>query len=147
MTLLDKIKADTIKAMKEQDKFKTSVLRMLKSTLQMEAIKLKHDLSDEEVESLVKKQVKVRKDSIEEYTKYDKKDLVDSLNKEIEILNVYLPLELTIEQINDGLDKIFANVKPTSIKDMGVLMKEASKLFGVQADMKLVSDLIKKRLN
>lgn len=147
MTLLETIESDTITAMKDQDKFKISVLRMLKSTLQMEMINLKHDLSDEEVQSVVKKQVKVRKDSIDEYIKYGKKDLVESLNKEIEILNEYLPEELTIEQINEGLDKIFATLKPTSIKDMGSLMKEANKLFGIGADMKLVSDLIRKRLN
>lgn len=147
MTLLETIESDTITAMKDQDKFKISVLRMLKSTLQMEMINLKHDLSDEEVQSVVKKQVKVRKDSIDEYTKYGKKDLVESLNKEIEILNEYLPEELTIEQINEGLDKIFATLKPTSIKDMGSLMKEANKLFGIGADMKLVSELIRKRLN
>ncbi|MGM9834885.1 MAG: GatB/YqeY domain-containing protein [Bacilli bacterium] len=147
MTLLETIKNDTVTAMKEQNKFKISVLRMLKSTLQMEAINLKHELSDEEVQAVVKKQVKVRKDSIDEYAKYGKQDLVESLTKEVEILNMYLPEELTIEQINAGLDKIFAELQPTSIKDMGIVMKEASKLFGVQADMKVVSNLIRERLN
>lgn len=147
MTLLETIKNDTVAAMKEQDKFKISVLRMLKSTLQMEAINLKHELNDEEVQAVVKKQVKVRKDSIDEYAKYGKQDLVESLTKEVEILNTYLPEELTIEQINAELDKIFAELQPTSIKDMGSVMKQASKVFGVQADMKVVSNLIRERLN
>ena len=70
--MLDTIIKDLTTAMKEQDKFKLSVLRMLKSALQMEKISKKHDLSDDEVITVIKRQVKTRKDSMEEYKKYNK---------------------------------------------------------------------------
>lgn len=144
--MLDQITKDLTTAMKEQDKFKLSVLRMLKSALQLEKISKNHDLSDDEVLNVIKKQVKTRKDSIEEYKKYNKIDEVANLEKEIECLTVYLPEELPLEEIEKKLDEIFEELKPESIKDMGKVMKEATARFGTVADMSVVSNLVKKRL-
>ena len=144
--MLDTIIKDLTTAMKEQDKFKLSVLRMLKSALQMEKISKKHDLSDEEVITVIKRQVKTRKDSMEEYKKYNKEEEVQNLEKEIEILNEYLPAEMSDEDINKALDEIFAELKPESIKDMGKVMKEATAKIGASADMSKVSNLVRSRL-
>ena len=144
--MLDTIIKDLTTAMKEQDKFKLSVLRMLKSALQMEKISKKHDLSDDEVITVIKRQVKTRKDSMEEYKKYNKEEEVNNLAKEIEILNAYLPAELSDEDINKALDEIFAELKPESIKDMGKVMKEATARIGAQADMSKVSALVRSKL-
>ena len=89
--MIENINNDLKNAMKEHDTFKLSVLRMLKSALQLEQIAKKHELDDSEVSSVIKKQVKVRKDSIEEYKKYGKEDSVKDLEKEVEILSSYLP--------------------------------------------------------
>ncbi len=142
----EKIAEDLKSAMKNGDKFGLSVLRMLKSALQMESISKKHELSDEEVMTVIKRQVKTRKDSIAEYEKYNKQAEVDSLKQEIEILNRYLPEEMTEEQINVVLDEVFASVKPTSMKDMGLIMKELNAKL-TNADMSLVSKLVKERLS
>ena len=144
--MLDTIIKDLTTAMKEQDKFKLSVLRMLKSALQMEKISKKHDLSDDEVITVIKRQLKTRKDSMEEYKKYNKEEEVNNLAKEIEILNAYLPAELSDEDINKALDEIFAELKPESIKDMGKVMKEATARIGSQADMSKVSALVRSKL-
>ena len=144
--MLDTIIKDLTTAMKEQDKFKLSVLRMLKSALQMEKISKKHDLSDEEVITVIKRQVKTRKDSMEEYKKYNKEDEVQNLEKEIEILNEYLPAEMSDDDINKALDEIFNELKPESIKDMGKVMKEATARIGASADMSKVSNLVRSRL-
>ena len=144
--MLDTIIKDLTTAMKEQDKFKLSVLRMLKSALQMEKISKKHDLSDEEVITVIKRQVKTRKDSMEEYKKYNKEEEVQNLEKEIEILNEYLPAEMSDEDINKALDAIFDELKPESIKDMGKVMKEATAKIGASADMSKVSNLVRSRL-
>ena len=144
--MLDTIIKDLTTAMKEQDKFKLSVLRMLKSALQMEKISKKHDLSDEEVITVIKRQVKTRKDSMEEYKKYNKEEEVQNLTKEIEILNEYLPAEMSDEDINKALDAIFEELKPESIKDMGKVMKEATAKIGASADMSKVSNLVRSRL-
>ncbi len=147
MTMMETITKDLTTAMKDQDKFTLSVLRMLKSALQLEKINKKHDLNDEEVIAVVKKQVKTRKDSIEEYTKYDKKEEVENLTKEIEVLSKYLPPELSQEQIEKAIDEIFADLKPESIKEMGKIMKEATARLGNAADMSLVSKIVKEKLN
>ena len=147
MALSDNVIKDMTSAMKEQDKFKLSVLRMLKSSLQLEKISKNHELSDEEVIAVIKKQVKMRKDSMVEYEKYGKQDEVENLKKEVEILSVYLPEELSEEEINKILDEIFDELKPESMKDMGKVMKEATARFAGRADGSLVSNLVKGRLN
>ena len=147
MSILEQINNDVIKAIKSGDKSLLSTLRMAKNALQMEKIKLNHDLSDEEIITTLKRQLKQKEDSIVEYSKYNKMDTVDELNKEIVIIKAYLPEELSIEDINSGLDDIFLTVKPTSMKDMKILMSEADKLFGVRADKKTLSELIRSRLN
>ena len=142
----EKIIKDMTQDMKEQNKFVLSVLRMLKSALQLEKISKNHDLSDEEVINVIKKQVKARKDSIVEYEKYERQDEVTKLKQEIEVLSAYLPAELSEAEIDKALDKIFAEIKPASIKDMGKVMKEATARIGTVADMSLVSKKVKSKL-
>lgn len=144
--LQEKIIKDMTQAMKEQNKFALSVLRMLKSALQLEKISKNHDLSDEEVTNVIKKQVKARKDSIVEYEKYERQDEVTKLKQEIEVLSAYLPAELSEAEIDKALDEIFAEIKPASIKDMGKVMKEATARIGTVADMSLVSKKVKAKL-
>lgn len=134
-------------AMKDQDKFKLSVLRMLKSALQLEQINKKSDLTDDEVIKLIKKQVKMRKDSITEFEKYGKQEEIETLRQEIEVLSEYLPEELSEEEIKKGLDEIFSEINPSSIKDMGKVMKEAQEKFGSSVDTALVSKMVKERLS
>lgn len=147
MNILEQINNDVVVAMKNGDKSLLSTLRMAKNALQMEKIKLNHDLSNEEIITTLKRQVKQKEDSIVEYSKYNKMDTVDDLKKEIIIIKAYLPEELSIDEINKGLDEIFSTVKPTGMKDMKILMSEADKLFGVRADKKKLSELIRSRLN
>ena len=111
MALTEDVVKDMTVAMKNQDKFKLSVLRMLKSALQMEKISLKHDLSDDEAIAVIKRQVKQRKDSMAEYEKYGKQEQVESLKEEVNVLSQYLPEELSEDQINKALDEIFDELK------------------------------------
>ena len=142
----ERIANDLKDALKSQDKFKLSVLRMLKSALQMEHINKKHDLSDAEIISVIKKQVKLRKDSILEYEKYNKEEEVANLTNEVEILNEYLPEEASAEDISKMLDEAFKEIKPESMKDMGKIMAYASSHLA-NADAKMISDMVKERLN
>lgn len=144
----NKIAEDLKEAMKSGDKFKLSVLRMLKSALLLEAkaVSKDHELTDEEVIKVIKKQVKTRKDSIAEYQKYNKLDEVESLEKEVEILNVYLPEEMSEAEIVKVIEEVFEIVKPTSMKDMGLIMKELNARI-TNADMSLVSKLVKEKLS
>ena len=143
--MLEQINLDFKEAMKSGDKFTLSVLRMLKSALQMEGISLKKELEDKEIITVIKRNVKQRKDSILEYQKYNKTEEVENLEKEIAILSKYLPEELSEEKINEEIDKVFAELKPESIKDMGKVMKELTAKIGDVADMSLVSKKVKER--
>ena len=145
--MFNNIKEDLVKSMKSQDKFKTSVLRMLKSSLQSAEIDKKDLLTDDEVLAVIKKQVKVRESSLEEYKSYDRMDLVDELTKEIEILKSYLPKELTEEELNKIINEQFDIIKPTSIKDMGKVIKAISSVVGTRADMGKVSKIVKEKIS
>ena len=145
--MLERIDLDLKNALKSGDKFTLSVLRMLKSEFIVESRKgTLHELTDEEVLKVIKKQVKTRKDSIEEYKKYNKLETVKELEHEIEILNKYLPQEMSEEEIKKVIDLVFEEVKPTSMKDMGNLMKIISSKI-TNADMSLVSKIVKDRLS
>ena len=145
--MFNNIKKDLISAMKEQDKFKLSVLRMLKSALQTEEINKKNELTEDEVLNVIKKQVKVRSASLEEYKEYGRNDLADNLEKEIEILKTYLPEELSHEELTKIIDEQFNIIKPTSMKDMGKVIKVVSSIVGTRADMSDVSKIVKEKIN
>ena len=146
MNLNEKIANDMKEAMKSQDKFKLSVLRMLKSSLQLESISLKKELSDNEVMSVIKRNVKQRKDSIVEYQKYNKEEEITNLEHEVEILKSYLPEELSEEEIIKRIDAKIEEIKPESMKDMGRIMKELTAEIGTVADMSNVSKIVKEKL-
>ena len=124
----NQILEDLKSAMKAQDKLKLSVIRMVKSSIQMEELNKKRELTDEEVIDVISKQIKTRKDSINEFTKGGREDLVESTSKEIDILLAYLPKQLTEEEINNIIDKVFEEIKPSSPKDMGKVMKAVTPL-------------------
>lgn len=143
----NQILEDLKSAMKAQDKLKLSVIRMVKSSIQMEELNKKRELTDDEVIDVISKQIKTRKDSINEFTKGGREDLVESTSKEIEILSAYLPEQLTEEEINSIIEKVFEEVKPSSAKDMGKVMKAITPLVKGKADMGMVSSIIKNKLN
>lgn len=133
-------------ALKSGDKFTLSVLRMLKSEIINESRKGSlHTLTDDDVLKVIKKGVKTRKDSIEEYKKYGKLDTVNELAKEVDILNKYLPQEMSEEEIIKIVNEVFEELKPSSMKDMGNLMKVISSKI-TNADMSLVSKIVKDKL-
>ncbi len=144
--LNDKIMADMTAAMKSQDKFTLGVLRMLKSALQMEKINKKSDLTDDEVIGVIKKQIKQRKDSIEEYMKYNKSEEVAKLEDEIKILSSYVPEDLSEEEVDKIIEEVFASESVTSMKDMGRIVAKVKEQTHGRADMALVSKKVKERI-
>ena len=143
----DRILNDLKEAMKSQDKKSLSVIRMVKGAMQMEELNKKAELTDDEVISLIAKQIKTRKESIVEFEKGNRQDLIDATNEEIEILNKYMPEQLSEDEVNKIIDEIFAEVKPESMRDMGKIMGIANAKLKGRADMGSVSSKIKERLN
>ena len=146
MNLNEKIKTDLVSAMKSHETFKVSVLRMLKSELQLESINLKKDLTDDEIITVIKRNVKKRKDAIEEFKKYGKSEEIEKNNTEITILESYLPAQLSTEEINREVTLAIIELKAESIKDMGRVMKYLTENIGTVADMGQVSAQVKSKL-
>ena len=145
--MFEKITKDLTEAMKAKDTYRRSLLRMLKSDLKNEEINKKSPLTDDEVLAIIKKQVKTRKDSMNEYASYNRMDLADSLQKEIDILNEYLPEELSDEELEKIVKETITKVKAESIKQMGMVIKTISSEYGARCDMAKVSKLVKERLS
>lgn len=136
---------DLVKAMKEKDKELLSVLRMVKGSMMLEEINIKRELNDSEVLSIISKQIKTRKDSIEEFKKANRDDLISKTQNEINLLEKYLPVQLNEDEIKKEIQKVIDALKPDGSKDMGKVMKELSSLRG-KADMSLVSKFVKEML-
>lgn len=147
MNLNDRIMNDLKEAMKNKDSFKLGVIRMVKGAIQLEKINKKRDLNDEEVIDVISKQIKLRKDSINEFEKAGRNDLADTTKKEVEVLNEYMPEQLSSEEVNKIIDEAFAKVNPTSQKDMGLIMREVTPKVKGKADMGEVSKIIKEKLS
>ena len=144
--MVEKLKADMIQAMKEKDKERLTVIRMVKAAMDLEHIDRKREINDELLIDVVSKQVKIREESILEFEKGNREDLIEKTKKEIEILKAYLPEQLSESEVVEEIEKIFAEVKPESVKDMGKVMKEATAKLRGRADMKKVSEIIKSKL-
>ena len=146
MTLSERINNDLKEAMKNKDSFKLSVIRMIKGAMQLEKSNPREELSDDDVIKVISKQIKMRKESIVQFEKAGRDDLVEQNKKELEILSSYMPEQLSEEELNQVIDKVFEEVKPTSSKDIGIIMKNISPLVKGKADMSLINKLIKERL-
>ena len=137
---------DLVAAMKSQDKETLSVLRMVKGAIQLEEINKKSELSDEDFIGVVSKQIKTRKESIAEFEKAGRTDLVEQTSKEIEILNKYMPEQLSEEEVLKVIDEAFNTVNPQTQSDMGKLMGFVTPKLKGKADMSFVSKTIKEKL-
>lgn len=146
MTLSERINNDLKEAMKSKDSFRLSVIRMVKGAMQLAKPNPREELTDDDVITVISKQIKMRNDSIKEFEAAGRSDLVEQNKKEIEILNTYMPKQLSEEELTEIIDKVFEEVKPTSQKDVGLIMKNISPLVKGKADMSLVNKLVKERL-
>ena len=138
---------DLVSAMKNQDKETLSVLRMVKGAIQLEEINVKHELTDDEFIGVVSKQIKTRKESIVEFEKAGRTDLVEQTQKEVDILNKYMPEQLSEEEVLKVIDEAFNEIKPQAQSDMGKLMGYVNPKLKGKADMGFVSKTIKERLS
>lgn len=144
--LTEKIRADMTEAMKAQAKDRLSVIRMLQSAVKNEQINVGHELSDEEAMTVIRKAVKQRQDSIEQYTKGNRPELAEKERSEMVILQTYLPPELGDDELESGIREIVAATGAQSKKDMGKVMKEASAKYKGRADGKKLQEIVSRLL-
>ncbi len=144
--MVEKLKTDMIDAMKNKDKEKLTVIRMVKASMDQEHIDRKKEINDELLFDVVNKQIKMRKDAIVEFEKGNRNDLIEKNQREIDILQVYLPEQLSDDEVVKVIDEIFSSLNPNGSKDMGKVMKEATARLKGKTDMRMVSEIIKSRL-
>ena len=144
--MVEKLKQDMIEAMKNKEIERLTVIRMVKAAMDQEHIDRKKEINDELLIDVVKKQIKMRKDSISEFEKGGRSDLIEATQKEVDILMNYLPEQLSVEEVKNIISAISDEVKPEGQKDMGKVMKEATAQLKGKADMKEVSNIIKEKL-
>lgn len=146
--LEEKIFNDYKEAMKNRDTLKSSVLSFLRAAMMNAAIeKKKKNLDDNNCIAVIRKQIKQRQESIEQFQKGNRQDLADKESKELGILRAYLPEELSESEIKKIIEEAVFTTAPSGIKDMGRVMKEATVRIAGRADSKLVSDLVRERLS
>lgn len=144
--MVEQLQKDMIEAMKAHEKERLTVIRTIKAAMAQERIDHKREENDELLIDVVNKQIKLRKDSIVEFEKGGRQDLVDKTQQEIDVLMNYLPEQLSHEEVVKIIDEIFDSVKPTSQKDMGKVMGQAQAKLKGKADMREVSTIIKEKL-
>ena len=147
MGLVDKINDDMKTYMKAQDKEKLNVIRMVKGAMQLAKVELKRDLEDNDVIDIISKQIKMRKDSIEEFAKANRDDLIKQYSSEIDILSQYMPSQLSLDEVMKIIDEVFNTIKPTTPKQMGLVMKEITPKVKGRFDVGEVSKIVKEKLS
>ncbi len=148
MALREQISADLKEAMKAKDAAKLSAIRMVQSAFKNREIELRPNaMPEEEYMGVIKKLVKQRKESIEQFQQAGRQDLVDQESAELKLLEAYLPAQLSREEIEKIVTAVVAETGATTVKDMGKVMKEAQARAGGQADNKIMSEIIKSKLN
>jgi len=146
--LEEQIQKDYIQAMKDKDKIKSSTLSFLKAQLKNVIIEKKAEkLEDQDVITVIKKQVKQRQDSITQYEKGGRQDLVDQESAELTILKSYLPEEMSEKELEGLVVAAIGEAQAESMKDMGKVMKIMTGKVQGKADNKLVSELVKRALS
>ncbi|HUI45994.1 MAG TPA: GatB/YqeY domain-containing protein [Nitrospirota bacterium] len=146
MELRERIDADTKNALKSGAKEKVSTLRMLNAALKNKQIDKRRPLTDDEVFETIRSLIKQRKDSIEQFAKGGRQDLVDKETAEVAVLEVYLPQPLSREELEAMVREAVARTGAQGAKDMGKVMKTLIPMVGGRADGKLISELVKNSL-
>ena len=147
MNLKEKIHSEMVSAAKARDKIRLSAIRMIKAALHNKEIDLKRELNDEELLQVLSSIVKQRKDSIEQFGKAERVDLVEKEEVELKVVQGFMPEQLSEEEIETEIEKAIEEVGAVSIKEMGKVMKVVmSKLTG-RADGKIVSEKVKAKLS
>lgn len=147
MALMDELNAQMKQSMLAKDKVTLSVVRMLKTALVNEKIKLGHDLSEEEEKSVLATELKQRKESVSEFTKGGRDDLVQQTEAEIKVVERFLPAQLNKAQVGDIVDATIKEVGAKGKQDFGKVMKTLMPKVKGQADGSLVSRVVKEKLS
>ena len=144
--LKEKLMEDLKKSMKEKNEIRKNTVKMIRAAI----LQIEKDkgiaVDDEKIIEIIAKEVKVKKDALSDFEKAEREDLINQTNEEISILEEYLPKQLTKEEIKEIVSEVIEEIGATSIKDMGVVMKEAKAKIGASADGKSINEVVREIL-
>ena len=146
MSLKQKLQEDLKSSMKNKDAIKKSVITLIRSSIKQYEVDNRVELQDDEIVDLIAKQLKQTRDSREEFAKAGRDDLVSKAEAEIEVLQEYLPQQLSEEELNEIVISTISEVGATSMKDMKKIMTSIMPKVKGRADGKLINELVKKNL-
>ncbi|EAI5338539.1 GatB/YqeY domain-containing protein [Campylobacter coli] len=147
MNLKEQILNDIKEAMRQKDDFKRDTLRTLNAAFKQVEVDERIELSDERILKIIASEIKKRKDAIELYSKGGREDLAQKEQKEIALFESYLPRQLSDEELQAALKEMIANLGVSSLKDQGLVMKEAKAKFGARVDGKRLNVTLRELLN
>ncbi len=147
MSLLERLNFDMKQAMKNKEKDKLGVIRMIKAAIQNESIKAGHDLSQEEELTVLSREVKQRKDSLHEFEKADREDLVEKIRTELKYVELYMPQQLSEEEVSEIVKQAIAEVGASSKAEMGKVMSVIMPKVKGKADGSLINKLVQQHLS
>jgi uncharacterized protein len=147
MSLIDQLNNDLKESMKSGDKFRTEVLRGLKSAIKYVEIEARGEMSDQDVEAVIAKQAKQRRDSMDEFKKGGREDLVEREAAELAILETYLPEQMSEDEIRGKVEAAIAELGVTDMKGMGQVMQRVMADLQGQADGKIVNQIVRECLS
>lgn len=145
--LKEKLLNDMKESMKNKNTIRKNVIQMIRaSILQIEKDNQK-EVNDEEIIQIIAKEAKKRKDSLTDYEKSGREELINDIKEEIKIIEEYLPKQLSIEEVEKIVSEVISALGATSMKDMGPVMKEAKAKIGASSDGKTINEVVKKLLS
>ena len=146
MSLSQKITEDLKLAMKARDELRISCLRMIKTSMKNKQVELGHPLDDDEIQAIISSQIRKGKESVEEFDRGGRKDLVEKEENEIRILYEYLPEQIPLDQIEKNLKEIISEVGAENLKDLGKVMKVAMTRMTGKVQGREVNEIAKRLL-
>ena len=146
MTLKDRLTDDLKEAMKNKEQVRKSVVTLIRAGIKQHEVDTRQELTDEDIISLISKQLKQRKDALVDFEKANRTDLIEQTNQEIAILENYLPEQLDDVELKEIITKVVEEVGATSMKDMGKVMAKTISLVQGRADGKRINAMVKQIL-
>lgn len=146
MAIKDQLMQDLKEAMKNKEDVRKSVITLIRAAVKQREVDERVELSEKQVQDIIAKQLKQRRDSLEEFKKAGREDLIEQTQKEIDIITTYLPAQLSIEEIETLVDEAIAETGATSVKDMGKIMSVLNPRTKGRADGKVVNEVVRKKL-
>jgi hypothetical protein len=147
MSFKEEIETGLKKAMKEHDAIRVSTLRMLLGSLKYKEVEKTRPLTDEEFHGVVKTAIKQRSESIESFKKGNRLDLAEKEEKELHILQAFIPAQLSTLELSGAIDEAIVELEAKTPKDMGKVMKLLMERFASRVDGKVLSELVRQRLS